>query len=109
MHDPRISYDGIHEDYSDDPDLLRCLNKAMDDLCKHYTANYARCADMQCAFAEQPQAHMSSSAGDLSPSKVSFTSRYRQGDNMDRDELGEYFKLLWEDWGHCSPLQWWVG
>lgn len=107
--DPRISYDGIYEDYSDDPSLLQYLDEAMEELRKHYTANYARRADTQRAFPDQPQVHASSSAGDLSPSKVSFTSRYRRKDNIDRDELGEYFKLPREDWDHCNPLRWWVG
>jgi hypothetical protein len=59
------------------------------------------------AFTDE-QPHTSSST-DLSPSKVSFTARYKRKDNWDRDELSEYFKLPHEDWELCNPLQWWVG
>jgi hypothetical protein len=105
--DPRISYEGIRDDYSGTPNLLEDLEKSMTDLREHFTLKYASARSMgtQRAFTEQP--HASSSTGDLS--MVSFTSRYKRKDNSDRDELAEYFKLPREDWDSCNPLQWWVG
>jgi hypothetical protein len=104
---PRISYEGIRDDYSKTPDLLQYLEKSMTNLCKHFTLKCAsaRSTGTQRAFTERP--HASSSIEDLS--MVSFISRYKRGDNSDRDELAEYFKLLREDWDSCNPLQWWVG
>jgi len=50
-------------------------------------------------------------SGDLdgSPSKVSFTSRYKKKEQQKHNELEEYFKLPQEDFDSCKPLQWWVG
>lgn len=105
--DPRISYDGMREDYCENPDLLKFLEKTTSKLREYYTINYATATGTQRAFTdEQPRA---SSSTDLSPSKVSFTARYKRKDNWDRDELSEYFKLPREDWELCNPLQWWVG
>jgi hypothetical protein len=108
--DPRISYDGMREeseDYCEKPDLLKFLEKTTSKLREYYTINYATATGTQRAFTdEQPRA---SSSTDLSPSKVSFTARYKRKDNWDRDELSEYFKLLHEDWELCNSLQWWVG
>jgi hypothetical protein len=82
--DPRISYEGIWDDYSETPDLLEYLEKSMTDLHEHFTLKYASARSMgtQCAFTKRP--HASSSTGDLS--MVSFTSRYKRKDNLDRDE-----------------------
>ena len=107
MLDPWISYDGIQKDYNKDANLFRYLEDSMMSLHKYFNINYARRTDMQHAFTEQP--HTSSSTGDVSPSKVSFTSRYKQKVNMNHNELMKYFKLPWEDWDLCNPHQWWVG
>lgn len=112
MLDPRISYEGIGDDYRDDPDLLRYLDKSMAALREYYILNYASARStgvMRAATERHERPHASSSTGDLSPSKVSFTSRYQKKDGSDRDELAEYFKLPREDWDSCNPLQWWVG
>lgn len=98
----------MHDNYSDNPDLLEYLENMMMDLRTHYHNYYARDKDttMQCASIEQT--HMSSSALNLFPSKVNFTLRYKREEPIDRDELVEYFKLQWEDWDAVNPLQWWV-
>jgi hypothetical protein len=105
--DPHISYDGMQEDYCEKLNLLSYLEKTTSKLCEHYTANYTMATGMQHAFTGK-QPHVSSST-DLSPSKVSFTARYKRKDNWDCDELSEYFKLLCKDWELCNLLQWWVG
>jgi hypothetical protein len=42
-------------------------------------------------------------------SKVNFTSRYKKKDQLPHNELEEFFKLQFEDFDSCNPLQWWVG
>ena len=49
MLDPRISYDGMRHDYSDDPDLLQYLENTMMDLRAHYDDHYARDRDTLAA------------------------------------------------------------
>ena len=41
--------------------------------------------------------------------KVNFISRYQVKDRAMVDEVNEYFKLPWEDFESCKPLQWWLG
>jgi hypothetical protein len=61
--DPRISYDGMREDYCEKPDLLKFLERTTSKLREYYTINYAT-TGTQCAFTdEQPRA---SSSTDLS-------------------------------------------
>ena len=106
---PRISYDGMRDDYSDNPDLLEYLENTMMDLHAHYHYYYARDKDTTMRRASIEPTRTSSSASNLSPSKVNFTSRYKREERVDRDELAEYFKLQREDWDAVNPLEWWVG
>jgi hAT family C-terminal dimerisation region len=103
--DPRISYEGAKEDYSDDADLLEYLESVKGLLHTHYTEYYANRA---CSTQETTDAHVQTVTDD-SPSKVNFTLRYKKKENLLRDELQEYFKLPREDFDTCQPLQWWVG
>jgi hypothetical protein len=104
---PCIFYDGMQKDYCKKPDLFKFLEKTTSKLREYYTINSATATGTQRAFTdEQP---CTSSSTDLSPSKVSFTAKYKRKDNWDRDELSEYFRLLRENWELCNPLQWWVG
>jgi hypothetical protein len=107
--DPRISYDGMRDDYADNQVLLQYLERAMEDLRKLYIAQYATniSTDSTRHSFTEPSSSASSSR-DKSPSKVNFTSRYRK-ERANRDELEEYFKLLREDWEGCNPLHWWMG
>ena len=43
------------------------------------------------------------------PQKVDFTSRYQKKECVVFNELDEYFKLPWEDFDTCEPLNWWQG
>jgi hypothetical protein len=108
--DPRISYDGMRHDYSDDPDLLQYLENTMMDLRAHYDDHYARDRDTLAAtqHSSNEPTRKGSSVPDSSPSKLNFTSRYKREERLDRDELAEYFKLQREDWDAVNPLQWWV-
>jgi hAT family C-terminal dimerisation region len=102
---PRISYQGVLQDYADDPELLKYLDSAKLSLHAHYNEHYVNCAHSfdKAASTTVP------SAMDDSPSKVNFTLRYKKKDHQVCDELGEYFKLPGEDFNTCKPLQWWVG
>jgi hypothetical protein len=103
--DPRISYEGVLQDYADDPDLLAYLESAKDLLRAHFNKHYAGHAHSLNRAADT---HIQAATDD-SPSKVNFTSRYKKKDHRLRDELEEYFKLPREDFETCKPLQWWVG
>jgi hypothetical protein len=102
--DPRISYEGVCEDYANDQDLLEYLESSKLLLHTHYIQHYSSHADSLSQSTNPIQ-----SASDESPSKVNFTSRYKKKDTMLRDELDKYFKLPCEDFDLCSPLEWWVG
>ena len=109
MLDPRISYEGMREDYANDPDLLQYLENTTMDLRNHYSVHYgidwaARRAAKQCELTRVG----SSAPMDTSPSRVNFTARYKKKERLDRNELEEYFKLGREEWEGCDPLQWWV-
>ena len=39
--DPRISYEGVLQDYADNPDLLVYLESMKDLLCAHFNKHYA--------------------------------------------------------------------
>jgi hypothetical protein len=106
--DPRISYEGVLEDYAHDPELLAYLESAKLSLHAHYTKHYVN--RRAHSFNEAATTLTTvQSAPDDSPSKVNFTSRYKKKDSLLRDELEEYFKLPCEDFDACQPLQWWVG
>lgn len=106
MLDPRISYDGLLADYTQDPDLLADLEKAKSALHLHYHDNYAN-------FTSSTDKHNSSTtmpvAQDRSPQKVDFTARYKRSNRRISDELEDYFKLGQEDFDTCRPLDWWWG
>ena len=103
--DPRISHEGLNDDYSGDPDLLQYLENMTMDLRHHYYVHYA---DRVVQHTAQPT-RVRSGPADASPSKVNFTERYRKKveDPGNCDELEEYFKLQCEEW-EVNPLQWWV-
>jgi len=106
--DPRISYDGLQEDYVGDPDLLEYLEDTTRDLRHHYYIHYADRV-VQCASQQPHVRSHSSGPADASTSGVNFTERYKKKaeDRGNRDELDEYFKLEREEW-EIDPLQWWV-
>ena len=106
--DPRISHEGLNDNYSGDPDLLQYLENTTMDLRHHYYVHYADRVVQPLQRAAQPT-RVRSGPADASPSKVNFTERYRKKveDPGNRDELEEYFKLQREEW-EVNPLQWWV-
>jgi hypothetical protein len=108
--DPRISYEGLKEDYSDDIDLLSSLDisKTMlqDHFRQQYTSNLARLDTLATSLnIPGPAASLSSQ----STEKVDFMARYKAKNWAVADELEEYFKLPREDFETCDPLKWWAG
>ena len=105
--DPRISYEGLKEDFVDDIDLLSSLDLAKTMLQDHFKNEYASSSRTAAPAADTP-----GSAATLSSQpteKVDFTARYRTKSRAVVDELEEYFKLPREDFETCHPLKWWAG
>ena len=110
--DPRIMYEGLKEDFTNEPELLAHLEASKKKLQQFYQKQYSR----------RPQSPNTSTSNNLpstrtttsttvsgSPQKVNFTSRYQKRDRIAVNELEEYFKLPREDFETCEPLQWWRG
>ena len=105
MLDPRISYEGLKEDYGKDADLLANLEKAKLALHTFYHNNYS-------SFMSSTNKSPSTTTPILqngSPQKVDFTARYKRTNHRVSDELEDYFKLGQEDFDTCQPLDWWWG
>jgi hypothetical protein len=85
--DPRISYEGLHEDYQDDPDLHAELEKSMVALRDHFLANYTTTGIDTTDPTPDP------TVPNGSPQKISFTSRYgkKRHPTTTASELDEYF------------------
>jgi len=93
-------YEGVHNDYAGDLDLLDYLESSKSMLHTHYIQHYSSCANSLSQSTGNPV---------QSPSKVNFTSRYKKKGTLFWDDLEKYFKLLHEDFDLCKPLEWWVG
>ena len=103
--DPRISYEGLKEDYAQDADLLADLKKAKSALHTFYHDNYS-------SFTSSTDKSSLTTAPLIqngSPRKVDFTARYKRTNRRVSDELEDYFKLGQEDFDTCRPLDWWWG
>jgi hypothetical protein len=104
--DPRISYEGLKADFSnDDDDLMLHLEASKTALNEHFRSNYALRKTNVVPIA--PPAASSSSRQLGSPQK-DFTARYRVRQRVVLDELREYYSLPREDFTLCDPVQWWV-
>ncbi len=108
MLDPCIPYEGVLQDYANDPDLLTYLESAKALLHTHYATCYANSMPQNVDNYADTTGTVSG-ALDGSPSKVSFTSKYKKKEQQKCNELEEYFKLPQEDFDSCKPFQWWVG
>jgi hypothetical protein len=110
--DPRIMYEGLKSDCTDDLSLLSHLDDSRSKLKLFYEQNYSRrlqSASLRPSQSSSSVSSRNSSVGSLSPEKVNFTSRYQMRDRVMVDEFDEYSKLPREDFECCKPLQWWLG
>jgi hypothetical protein len=106
--DPRISYEGLKQDYESDPTLLQSLDEAKDDLYTEYTTHYAK----NPSQASQDDT-TASTAGPSSPSKFDFLGCYKRtcvsSTSQIKRELDKYFEMTAEpeDMETCDILKWW--
>ena len=116
--DPRMSYEGLRDDYEDDDDLLAYLEDAKKALHKHFEDQYLKsprsyARDPTTNSAPTPSESTSSStslaSANTSPSKLRLGARYKKRKLTVRDELEEYFSLPLEDFETCDPIEWWMG
>ena len=94
--DPRITYEGLKLDFSNDPILLADLEKSKSLLCEFYKSNYA----MSPAPSEDiNNVHPKSSHSS------DFTAHYKSIIPNVIDKLEEYFKIKHKDFKKCDPLR----
>ena len=105
--DPRISYDGLKEDFDESGDLqlLNDLNKAKQELFKFYEEHYAHRSSQDNTLQRGTTA---TSSGSSIPPTSSFTARYQRRGPQILNQLEDYFRLSREpDFDGCDPLEWW--
>jgi hypothetical protein len=104
--DPCISYEGLKEEYGNDPTLSNHLDESKMNLFSYFKENYA--TPHSATLSSPPPTVVQALPMDGSPQK-SFTAWYRRKEKYSTNELEEYFKLPVEDFDTCNPIQWWVG
>ncbi|KAJ6629050.1 hypothetical protein B0H10DRAFT_20993 [Mycena sp. CBHHK59/15] len=87
--DPRLSYEGLCQDYANEPDLLQDLEQAKAGLELHYDLYYSD-SDESFTRSTTPM-----ESGPESPMKFDIFSRYGTQTASDgtKNELAEYFRL----------------
>ncbi|KAJ6605017.1 hypothetical protein B0H10DRAFT_1886731, partial [Mycena sp. CBHHK59/15] len=88
--DPRLSYEGLRADYSNDEELMEMLNRSKEDLQLHFDLYYAKTDDNDFSMSEPAPAQPES------PVKFNFFGRYSQqtaSGNALTNELAEYFRV----------------
>ena len=113
MLDPRISYDGIRADYTNDDTLAEHLKNSKSALFNYFYQYYMNKATPGTSPSSTPAPPLipspsQSMSSTLEFLKKFFTARYRQKDKPAVNELEEYFKLPPEDFDACDPIWWWV-
>ncbi|KAJ7090139.1 hypothetical protein C8R44DRAFT_892053 [Mycena epipterygia] len=102
--DPRLSYEGLQKDYTDEPDLLEDLTTSKADLQLHYNLYYATSDN------SSPSAMPKESLPPVSPMKFDIFARYGSQTWADAtlNELEEYFRLtnIPEPFEGTDPLRW---
>jgi len=96
--DPRITYEGLKLNFSNDPILLVDLEKSKSLLCEFYKNNYA---------ASPAPSEDINNVHPKSSHTSNFTAYYKSIIPDVIDELEEYFKIKCKDFKKCNPLRWW--
>ncbi|KAF5337795.1 hypothetical protein D9758_016284 [Tetrapyrgos nigripes] len=103
--DPRISYAGLKEDFTNDEILKQDLEAFKEWLMDYYNIHYAG------RYLRQDKCSATTdSAGNVtttSPQKINFTARYQKRCRFGTNELEEYFKLDQQDFEMTDPIHWW--
>jgi hypothetical protein len=103
-------YSGLKDDYKDDITLLSYLDNAKDLLTTHFHQYYAhKVQSLKKNLSDESVAANANPGSKNKEPKFNFTARYSKKDRQTFDELEEYLKLHPEDFGSCSPFQWWQG
>ena len=105
MLDPRISYEGMKVDYTDDLMLSDHLEDSKSNLINYFNANYANAIPTPLSSPLQSVLSAPMAAG--SPQK-SFTAQYHRKENASINELKEYFKLPAKDFNAYDLIHWWI-
>ena len=115
--DPRISYDGLKDEFSGDIGLSDQLETAKLDLRLHFNAKYTSPRNTpRSILSSTPSSSMLSVTSDSSRSisnslgspQKNFMARF-QRKRGPVNELSEFWSLSQEDFEHCDPVQWWYG
>jgi hypothetical protein len=107
--DPRISYEGLKQDYESDTTLLQSLEDAKDELYTEYATYYAQ----SLSPASSDDTAASTTTTPTSPSKFDFLGRYKRSNvsmtSQLKRELDKYFEMTAEpeDMETCDILKWW--
>ena len=104
--DPRISYEGMKVDYTDNLILSNHLEESKSSLFDYFNANYANTIP---APSSAPSASVQLVPIVVGLLQKSFTARYRRKEKASINELEEYFKLPAKDFDACNPIHWWIG
>jgi hypothetical protein len=101
--DPRITYEGLQDDYADDADLREGLEKSKIALYKHFNDQYSLPAN---SLSATPSTTLSISQ--TQPPIFDFTARFRrQVQRPSFNELDEYMRLPMVDFHSSDPIRWW--
>lgn len=99
MLDPRIKYDGLLLDCTDEPGTTEDDLAASRAALKEYMeANYK---------ALEPASNAPSAQAPAATGRISFVARYATQVQRSVDEVDEFFRLPQEDWEPTDPIQWW--
>jgi hAT family protein len=97
--DPRITYEGLKLNFTNDPGLLADPKRSKDRLQEYYEDNYATFPMHYEDISDDSHImvfHMSD-----------FMSHYSSINPKVVDKLDEYFKIKHKDFKKCDPLRWW--
>ena len=99
--DPRITYEGVNEDYASDIDLSTYLESAKQSLQDYYQINYTNRNITSTTTATVSPTVLSPSSAEPA-STVDSVAQYKVS-KVYINELEEYFKIPQEDFSSCDP------
>ncbi|KAL0945055.1 hypothetical protein HGRIS_014971 [Hohenbuehelia grisea] len=105
--DPRISYEALKSDYTDDPILSEYLESSRAKLEQHFNKFYKTNNSTPTSEASSTSSAPAVNTGH--PQRISFVARYKRVQQATSDELEEFWRLAPEDYESCDPIAWWYG
>lgn len=106
--DPRIMYDGLKRDCTEEDGMTEAdLNAARDALVSYYNANYVG-GTGRAGQPERP--HAAAAATTTARTQpFDFMARYDNEPRRVVNEIEEFFRQPREDMRSCDPIKWWIG